>query len=241
MLVYTQNFILENCESIPASTVGKVLSALTNMVKDVVIRRSLVASPQLWSAAIGSFSRLEHSKSADSADLILNLMGLLHNLTFEKHALVSEHAETLSNKISIYLKEKNGSDLFLRALSLFSNLVSRYETAALVLVEYTERLMTLLKHPNDQLVRTAAKCLAALSERVGDTKFRIVKADRSLQSVAGLLQHEAEEARGNGALILSNCVSLLDSEPIELIGPLLKVVDQAKSESVRKNAAIAVG
>ena len=90
------------------------------------------------------------------------------------------------------------------------------------------------------LVRASAKCLAAMSEKVEESRKRMVNYDARLATVSKLLENESEEARGNGALIISNCCALVTPEPIELIHPLLLVVDNAKSMSVRKNAAIAV-
>jgi len=93
------------------------LSALTNMVKDVEIRQSLVASPEIWSASIGAFTNLgEISRTEETTDLLINLIGLLHNLTFEKHQMVHENAQILAEKISKFLKAKNGSEIFLRTL-----------------------------------------------------------------------------------------------------------------------------
>jgi len=235
--------VLENCDSIPPLTVGKVLSALTNMVKDVKIRQTLVSSALLWPVAIAALDKLapvHFATSPDMADLALNLVGLLHNLSFENHVMVQENAQNLAKKICRFLQEKNSSQLFLRALGLFGNLVSRYESAALVLMQFVERLMAVLKNEDDMLVRASAKCLAAMSEKVEESRKRMFNCDPGLKTVGKLLENETEEARGNGALIISNCCALVKPEPIELIYPLLQVVDNAKSMSVRKNAAIAV-
>ena len=124
---------------------------------------------------------------------------------------------------------------------MFSNLVSRYESAGEILVEFTERLMSVLTDKNDGLVRASAKCLAALSEKIEKSRIRISKCDKNFGTIEKLLRHEVEEARGNGALIVSNCANLIETEPIRLIGPLLDIVDTSKSQFVRKNAAIAIG
>ena len=141
-------FFLENFDSIPPLTVGKVLSALTNMVKDVKIRQTLVSSALLWPVAIAALDKLAHvhfPTSPDMADLALNLLGLLHNLSFENHVMVRQNAQNLATKICRFMQEKNSSQLFLRALGLFGNLVSRYESAAAVLMQFVERLMAVLK------------------------------------------------------------------------------------------------
>ena len=60
---------LENCESIPAGTVGKVLSALTNMVKDSEIRKSLVENDGIWKVLASAISRVDHKRDEGSFDL----------------------------------------------------------------------------------------------------------------------------------------------------------------------------
>ena len=68
-LISLLDFFLENCESIPAGTVGKVLSALTNMVKDSEIRKSLVENDGIWKVLASAISRVDHKRDEGSFDL----------------------------------------------------------------------------------------------------------------------------------------------------------------------------
>ena len=112
------------------------------MVKDSEIRKSLVDNDGIWKVLGSAISRVDHKRDEGSFDLrfvieiymlmkikkySLNLLGLLHNMTFSNHSIVAKSAENIAKIISKYLKEKNSSEMFLRALGIFGNLVSRLE------------------------------------------------------------------------------------------------------------------
>ena len=101
----------------------------------------------------------------------------------------------------------------------------------MVLLDYIERLMAGLCSNQESLVRICAKCLAALSEKVEKSRLRILSGDSELTLVGNLLTHELEEVRGNGALIVSNVVSLAQEKPINLLDPLLKIVNEVNIKS----------
>ena len=53
---------------------GKVLSALTNMVKDAEIRKALVENEAIWSVLASAITRVDHKKDEGSRDLSLGLI-----------------------------------------------------------------------------------------------------------------------------------------------------------------------
>ena len=60
---------------------------------------------------------------------------------------------------------------------------------------------------------------------------RIVSGDPAFKLIGNLLIHEVEEVRGNGALIASNIVLIAKEEPIHLLDPLLKIVNEVNTKS----------
>ena len=88
------------------------------------------------------------------------------------------------------------------------------------------------------------RCLAATIERNQGSRNALINADSSLKLIGEILTThcsvEEEDARGNSALIISNCVEIMKEDPSHLIKPLIDLVDDAKSKSNRTNAAIAL-
>merc|ERR1719192_2768180 len=84
------------------------------------------------------------------------------------------------------------------------------------------------------------RCLAATLERNKESRKLLIKADPRLSIIGNILTHDEEDARGNSALVISNCIEIIQDDPSDLIKPLINLVDEAKSKSNRTNAAIAL-
>ena len=130
-------------------------------------------------------------------------------------------------QIQVYFQSINVD----KVIKNYKKSIFRYESAGLILLDFIERLMAGLGSSQDSLVRGCAKCLAALSEKVEKSRPRILSGDPAFKLIGNLLIHEVEEVRGNGALIASNIVLIAKEEPIHLLDPLLKIVNEVNTKS----------
>ena len=100
-----------------------------------------------------------------------------------------------------------------------------------------------VQHSDDDYRRLNGRCLAAISEKVPSSRKKILAIDPDLSKISNLFSHPVEDVKGNCALVISNCIQLVDCDkhsPVAVIPQLISTVDLAKNEKTRKNAAIAL-
>lgn len=80
--------------------------------------------------------------------------------------------------------------------------------------------------------QVCVRCLAAIVEKNHESKKLLIKSDPRLSLIGSILSHDEEDARGNTALIISNCIEIISEDPSELVKPLITLVDEGKRSSV---------
>ena len=72
------------------------------------------------------------------------------------------------------------------------------------------------------------RCLAAILEKDHESRKLLIKTDPRLSLIGSILSHDEEDARGNTALVISNCIEIISEDPSDLIKPLISLVDEGK-------------
>lgn len=233
--------VLENYDKMESETVAKVISAITNMLKDDFIRRCVVSADLVWELTCHVLAEAP-AETKDDIDMFTNLLGFLHNMSFDKSKIVIDNAPRVARSIErcMIIKSKN-DDVLLRCIGLFNNICTKNSECCSIIINYTEKLFACLNHGRENLRQLAGRLLACMAEKSDECCLRIVKADPGLSKICKFLDSKNDSERGNASLLVSKCASLIEPVPINLIEPLLNIVNTSPCDHTRKNAAVAVG
>ena len=176
------------------------------------------------------------TKSVTAPDLILRLK-LIHKLTTGS------------------VESKNGLDLIKFCSQLISNQTNAIKLYSVTILGNLARqksfnfgaeiskicfpaLLEGLRIGDNDFQQVCIRCLAAILEKDHESRKLLIKADPRLSLIGSILSHDEEDARGNTALVISNCIEIISEDPSDLIKPLISLVDEGKRLFLHNSCSI---
>ena len=175
------------------------------------------------------------TRTTESADqrLILRLK-LIHKLTVAP--IESKIGSNLIKFCSKLISNQTNS-IKLYSVTILGNLARQKSNdfAAEVSNSCFQALLDGLNGDKD-FQQVCIRCLAAMLERNHESRKLLIKTDPRLSLIGSILSHDEEDARGNSALVISNCIEIMQQDhpsddPSDLVKPLINLVDEGKGQN----------
>ena len=181
------------------------------------------------SAARGIISKsvemMNFLTNSKGPDLILRLK-LIHKLTITN--VESKIGSSLIKFCSQLISNQTNS-IKLYSVTILGNLARQKSInfAAEISNACFSSLLDGLKTGDKDFQQVCIRFLAATLERNHESRKLLIKADPRLSLIGSILRsHDEEDARGNSALVISNCIEIIQDDPSDLIKPLINLVDE---------------
>ena len=181
------------------------------------------------SAARGIISKsvemMNFLTNSKGPDLILRLK-LIHKLTITN--VESKIGSSLIKFCSQLISNQTNS-IKLYSVTILGNLARQKSInfAAEISNACFSTLLDGLKTGDKDFQQVCIRFLAATLERNHESRKLLIKADPRLSLIGSILRsHDEEDARGNSALVISNCIEIIQDDPSDLIKPLINLVDE---------------
>ena len=170
------------------------------------------------------------TSSVAGPDLILRLK-LIHKLTIGP--VESKNGLDLIKFCSRLISNQSNS-IKLYSVTILGNLArqkSQNFGAEVSKASFTA-LLDGLRIGDKDFQQVCIRCLAAILEKDHESRKLLIKTDPRLSLIGSILSHDEEDARGNTALVISNCIEIISEDPSDLIKPLISLVDEGKRLSL---------
>ncbi|KAM6973000.1 tetratricopeptide repeat protein 12 [Aplochiton taeniatus] len=223
-----------------------ILDEFAKEIKDDIIREDMASRGAGWEAFLVA---MEQCVLLEHREILYPLLGLIINLSSVTSPAIQEHAVDICGRCLSLLSDTDGG-IITRAAGVLSKVLPQSPAAVEHVVQggVVRTLRRLLKGPGQTSVRFLVKALTVCTADSHLARKHLLKHDKRLSSLLGLLSPGGDESvSGNAALCLAHCLELEGTASVLLGTDVVLLLlrhatgDTAQKTAVQRNAAIALG
>ncbi|XP_030008216.1 tetratricopeptide repeat protein 12 isoform X2 [Sphaeramia orbicularis] len=237
--------ILKNINASNQSLHPALISVISSLGQDDIIRYNLCHDPECWKAFLVA---IKQCREHEYREILYPLLGLIINLSTVTSPAIQEHGVSLCSSCLGLLKDSDGG-IITRATGVLSTVLPQSSEAVQHVIQggVVRTMCRLLKGTGQNATKYAIKTLTVCTVASHLAREELVKADKKLSILRHLLVVSGDEiVSGNAALCMAHCLEV-DGTARNLLGTdavlilLRHAAGDAKRTAVQQNAAIALG
>ncbi|XP_033833034.1 tetratricopeptide repeat protein 12 [Periophthalmus magnuspinnatus] len=237
--------ILRNINKSHQPVLPALLSAISCLARDDIIRQKLSQDSDCWKAFLVG---IKECTLFEYKDILYPLLGLIINLSAHPSPAVQEHAVSICDSCLGMLMDSDGG-VVMRVMGVLSHVLLQSSEAVQCAVQrgVVGNMLQILKGTGQSAIKYAIRTLTVCTAANQLAREELVKADKRLSILRHLLESSCDEVvSGNAALCMAHCLelngvasSLLGTDTVLLL--LRHAATDTKTTAVQQNAAIALG
>ncbi|XP_051787838.1 tetratricopeptide repeat protein 12 isoform X2 [Erpetoichthys calabaricus] len=238
--------LLKNVPTRNLHLLPQAVSLLGSMAEDSSVCKEMSDCKELWNVCLFIMEEYK-TKSSEYTDVLLALLGLMVNISFEQSSVIEETAADITDKCLVLLCSADGS-IITRSAGLLSHILPQSTDAVNIAVNggIVKILLKMLKVGGQKTLRYALKALATCAKNSQRAQEQVVQLDKKFKIFLKLLDLEDEMIVSLAALCLGHCVEIPGAATSLLSSDIVKVLlkhagGDSKKTAVQQNAAIALG